>query len=553
MNNKLTNNTLNLWREEGSRLIPKNYEIFSNLLSQASSLLKSHKYDAAAAYCQIASFHAQLNHCGFFVSPEIEQILLTIGQKVIPKNFDPHKTTVVPGKLRKILHVATNVTMIGGIPQLIRRWIQQDNLSSHSLALTKQAPQNVSKELVDLVLSSQGNIYVLNEGIGGFTYRAKKLFQYSRIADIVVIHTLEHDVIPMIAFANKEQSPPIIYVNHGDHWFWLGAGISDIVVNLRESGMRLSLKRRGIEEQRNLLLPTILEPSLRKLSRLEAKRQLGIDENAVMLFSIARVAKYRTINGLSFADAHVPLLKKYKQAILVVIGPGDGEEDWSLAIEQTQRRIKVLRQTKATDIFFQAADIYVDSYPFVSITSLLEAGSYSLPLVSRYPYSSDACEILGADMPGLDGNLIRVQNIDEYTAVLSGLVEDEKFRLALGNATKSKIEENHWGNNWQSSLNEIYAYATKIPRVTKKLNLVNEMFLGEPDIFLPSINSTEINNIFHWQMSLMPFDERLRLWSCLVQNNGFRNNPFNLLLSDWLHWRYYLFRDRILSFLFRRS
>lgn len=540
---------LKRWGEEGSLLIPQNYEVFCRLIAQAKDLLQHGKYDAAAVYAQIAANYAQLNHCGFFVSTELEELLLTIGRKTISPKLYPCKDKALPIEPQHILHVSTHVSPIGGISRLLWRWIQQDSGRSHSVALTRQAPNKVPQNLSDAVLKSQGKIYVLNDSTGGIISRAKRLRECAAAADIVVLHTWEYDVVPTIAFANKEQSPAIIYTNHGDHWFWVGTAISDAVANLRESGMLLSQQRRGIEAKRNLILPTILEPAYRQLSRSQAKQQLGIDEKSVMLLSIARSVKFKTVDGVSFADAHVELLKRYEQAILVVIGAGSSNEDWSVAIAQTQGRIRVLKETKDTAVYYQAADIYVDSFPFVSITSILEAGSYGVPAVSRYPYPSDLCSVLGSDMPGLAGNLIRVRDLLEYTTVLSGLVEDEEYRLSLGEATRSKIAATHWGSNWQGALNDIYAYVAALPRKTATLDSINEMSSGEPDIFLPSVNQTDIKTVMQWHMPLLPFPRRLRLWLSLGKKYGFRNNPLNILMSEGLRARYYLWRSRSHAYL----
>ncbi|MDZ4873601.1 MAG: hypothetical protein CLLPBCKN_002997 [Chroococcidiopsis cubana SAG 39.79] len=538
----LANKTLSLWQAEGRQLIPQNFATFRSLISQAKDLAQQGNYEAAAVYGQIAANYAQLNHCGFFVSSELEQLLLTIGRKAIPIAFAPQKETALPKTVKHVLHVSTHLSDIGGIPRLLRRWIQQDTERSHSVALTRQALNEIPQTLKDAVANSQGRIYVLNDRNGGIISRAKRLRECAATADIVVLHTWEYDVVPTIAFANKAQSPAIVYTNHGDHWFWVGAAVSDAIANLRESGMHLSQQRRGIEAKRNLLLATILEPACRKLSRSQAKQQLGIDENSIMLLSIARAVKYKTVDGVSFADAHVELLKRYDRAILVAIGPGHSDEDWSAAIQQTQGRIQVLGETKDTAVFYQAADIYVDSFPFVSITSILEAGSYGVPSVSRYPYSSDLCGVLGSDMPGLTGNLIRVRDLEEYTAVLSRLVEDEEFRLSLGEATRNKIAATHWGSHWQNALNELYSYVVALPKKTATLDLVDEMSLGEPDIFLPSVNQTDIKTVMHWHMPLMPFKQRLQLWLNLVKKYGFRNNHLNFLLPEKLRSRYYLLR-----------
>jgi glycosyltransferase involved in cell wall biosynthesis len=546
MSIQITENILNLWREEGRNFIPQNFAMFNSLLTEAKNLVQQGQYDAAAVYGQIAANYAQLNHCGFFTNPELENLLLIIGKTAIQANHSQQKK-LVSKKCTKILHVSTNISSIGGISRLMGRWIKQDQERSHSVALTRQVAENIPQNLKDAVSESQGQIYLLNEQIGGIITRAKRLREYAADADLVVLHTWEHDVVPTIAFAEREQSPPIIYVNNGDHWFWVGASICDILVNLRESGQVLSRQRRGIESQRNLVLPTILEPISRKLSRLEAKQQIGLDPNSILLLSIARSVKYKTVGEVNFAEAHLSLLKKYPNAILIVIGAGDSGEDWSEAIALTQGRIRVLGETKDTATFYQAADIYVDSFPFVSITSLLEAGSYGVPLVSRYPYDSDNCGVLGSDMPGLADNLIRVRDIEEYTQVLAELFEDETFRLSLGETTRSKIAANHWGENWQQILESVYHQAVTVSRQTIIPDGVTEMSLGEPDVFLPSVNHTEIYTVIHWHLSLMPLKQRWVLWLSLVKQYGYQQNPLNSLLPEKLRSHYYSWRAIILS------
>jgi hypothetical protein len=539
---KSANDTLSLLQEEGRQLIQQNNKEFRSLLSQAKKLAEYGRYNAAAVYGQMAASYAQSNHCGFFASAELEQLLLAIGRKVIAPNL-PRHTTSLPGKPKNILHVSSIAPELGGIPRLMRRWIQQDQSRSHSIALTKHAPTSVPQNLQEVVAQRQGKIFVLNQKPGGLLARARRLWECSASADVVVLHTWEHDIIPTIAFAHRKQSPPIIYTNHGDHWFWVGASVSDVVANLRESGMHLSQERRGIEAKRNMLLPTILEPIHRSLSRTEAKQKLAIDENCVLLLSIARAVKYKTADGSTFADAHVPLLKQHKKAMLIVIGPGN-HEDWSTAIEQTEGRIRVLGETPNTDVFYQAADIYVDSFPFVSITSLLEAGSYGIPLVSRYPYTSESCDILGADMPGLTGNLIRVSSLSEYAAALSRLIDDENYRSSFGEVTRQKIQATHWGNHWQSFLENVYSSAVALPRIDSFSNASDEIVLGEPDIYLPTIHQTSLAQVIQWHMSLLPHPERLQQWLKLVNENGLRDTPSNLLMPEWLRSRYHLLHSQ---------
>jgi glycosyltransferase involved in cell wall biosynthesis len=518
----INNDPLSLWGEETTPHIQQHFEVFRNLLTQAKDFAHRGKYDAAAVYGDVAASYAFRRHCGLFVSQELEQVLLTIGQKAIPKGHYPSKNSLLPNQPKKILHVATGVKGIGGLTRMIWRWIQQDTESSHSLVLTRQPLVDVPSILRDAVLNSHGNLYTLSE-IFGFVSAAKRLRQIAASADIVVLHISPDDAIPIIAFANKEQSPPILFLDHADHGFWLGASISDVVINLRSSGMRLAQERRGIEAERIALLPIILPPTQRTLSRAEAKRKLGFDENNLLLLSIARAPKYKTIDGINFGDAHVPLLEKYDNAVLVVIGPGNSE-DWSAAVERVQGRIKIFPERQDTEVFYQAADIYVDSFPYTSITSLLEAGSYGVPLVSRYPYS-DVSAVYGADAPGLDDNLIRTPNLEGYTAILSRLVEDEEFRLSLGKATQSKIAQTHTSTNWQKNLEKLYSRAATIPPVNATLT-PNKMLITELDVLLMRLffltfseQEVQLEEMIKARASSMPLIQKWYIWRNLGKNH----------------------------------
>ncbi|OWY66435.1 glycosyl transferase family 1 [cyanobacterium TDX16] len=535
---RIASDTLNLWQEEGSRLIPQNFEVFRNLVARTRDFVRKGQYNTAAVYAEIAALYATEQHCGLFVSPELEQILLTIGQKAIPTDFTLNRNSSFNQAPKNILHVSTAVMGIGGHSRMLWRWIGQDTERSHSLVLTRQGSNEIPQFLSDAVNKSHGRVYVLDRSIGNLVSWARRLREIATSADLVVLHIWSYDVIPTIAFANREH-PPIIFVDYGDHCFWQGVSISDVVANLRDSGMRLSQDRRGIASDRTVMLPIILDCRQRILSRAEAKQQLGFAEDSVVLLSIARSLKYRTIDGVSFADAHVPLLEKYDRAILIVVGPVDTEE-WLAAIQRSQGRIIVFGQREDTAVFYQAADIYVDSFPFVSITSLLEAGSYGTPLVSRYPYSNSS-KILSADAPGLTGNSILVSNLQEYTAVLSRLVEDEEFRLSLGEATRQTIVEKHMGSNWQRCLEEVYFRATTVPRLTiTSTPAADRIFVGEPDVFLQKVFNSreiEIEEIIQSRLRLMPLKQRYSSWVELVKQQGF--GRLNVLLPEWFYWHYY--------------
>jgi Glycosyl transferases group 1 len=510
MNNRLINDTLNHWRNEGCQKIPQNFEEFRRLIAEAKRYMHTYNYETAAAYSEMAAIHATHKHCGLFVSSELEEILCNIGKEVLPDSYSSatnEKTHKIP---KNILHVSTTVMSIGGHSRMIWRWIIQDKERAHSLVLTKQANYEVPKALIDAVSNSHGKIDILDKESNSFILRSKRLREIVAAADLVVLHIFNNDVIPIIALANYEQSPPIVFLNHSDHMFWLGANISDVIVNLRESGQILSKERRVTEAKRNVLLPIILNPTHRSLLRSEAKKKLELPESSIVLLSIAREHKYKAREDINFINIYLPLLEKYKQAVLVVVGSGYREE-WSDATQQIDGRIIVHAEREDTALFYQAADIYIDSFPICSTTSLIEAGSYGVPLVTYFPFS-DASAICGSDMPGLTGNLIRARNPEECMKVLSHLIEDKVYRESVGEVTRKKIAETHWGDNWQRALEEVYSYSVGIPRTNRMLGLKDCMSLDEPDTFYICSWNINIDDLIRPYIRIMPFTQSLSHW-----------------------------------------
>lgn len=51
---------LDLWREEGLRQIPQNFEVFRSLVAQTRDFTEQGKYDVAAVYDKNSSFLCRL-------------------------------------------------------------------------------------------------------------------------------------------------------------------------------------------------------------------------------------------------------------------------------------------------------------------------------------------------------------------------------------------------------------------------------------------------------------------------------------------------------------
>jgi hypothetical protein len=157
------------------------------------------------------------------------------------------------------------------------------------------------------------------------------------------------------------------------------------------------------------------------------------------------------------------VLQRHQRAVVLAVGP-DGGAEWDEAARQTGGRIKAVGPRQDVRPFFQAADVYVDSFPIPSTTSMLEAGSYGVPLVSRCLSAGDA-GVLGADSPGLNETMFLLHDLEGFRSVVDQLIVDEARRAAVGEQTRQTIGRLHTGDTWQESLEAVYRQAGSIPHV----------------------------------------------------------------------------------------
>lgn len=511
---------------------------FEGYLHLAQQSYARNNLRAAAIYASMAAQVAALRHAGFFVSPSLERLLINIGRRVTD-NSNYRRKSLPINRLDNVLHICTEVVEVGGHTKMLCRWIEADDTRTHSLALTRHR-RPISKPVNAAVHKAGGKIFHLDRNIGGPLQWAKRLRQLARNYDVIILHVYGDDIIPMIAFAEPEKFPPLILLNHADHMFWLGANITDLTINLRDAAQDISIFRRGIESRRNIVVPTIVSPSVRVLDRGKAKTALGIDPDSIVLFSAARSVKYRTLAGVTYADTHIEILNSHKNAVLLVLG-ADDPEDWRRAKLAVGGRIKSLPAVPDPRPYFEAADIYVDSFPFVSSTSMMEAGGYGLPLVTRF-YGSDEARIVAINHPGLLASALCAKNDSEYLEILSQLIVDAEFRDRTGQMALDNITRFHLPPNWFSFLDAALNLAKELPPLdNSKFLQSNDMetpFFGEPDCLLYDLFGFDIKaqDLVIPYLGLLPIRQRMTHWAALYSAGHFysRKHSVRCLMPDWM-------------------
>jgi hypothetical protein len=518
-----------------SERLLSNFARFEAEVDRAASAYAKGELEMAAFYAATASTIATHTHCGIFSSPRLEAILNAIGRQVAPG--DKTATRSRTGAIKKVLHVGSELSAVGGLTRMISRWMDADSERNSSLVLTQHRGE-VPEHLTDAIKRSGGKLYQLNRSIGSRFDWVRKLRQIGVGHDVIILHIHCEDVIPVLAFADESGLPPVLFLNHADHLFWLGTAVADLVLNLRDAATDITIGRRGVEAERNFLLPTIVAPTVRVQSRAEAKAALGLPADLVLLLSVARRPKYRSIDGLSFADRHVKMLEKCPQAQLIVVGSGE-PDDWKAAKAQVGGRITGLSEVPDPKRYFEAADIYVDSYPFVSSTSMMEAAGYGLPAVTIFTLP-DAARIFGINHVGLVGTSLVATSADAYDAMLERLVVDEAYRAETGEATREAIERLHVPPGWCTSLEAALERVKSLPPRTNNAaaaDAAERPYLGSPDDIHQEIvgaepNLREIKMIY---MGALPLRQRIaQLQRMRADGEVSGSKAMLLLLPEWL-------------------
>lgn len=466
---------------KGLEIINSNKEEFHRYLYEAKFNLNNRDYEQASRWCFKAASFAAENHPGFYKSNELEDILIECANN-LPEAQKNEVIKISNTGKRRVLHVLSEGYSVGGHTRLVKNWIEKDKESEHSLITTWQM-ETMPSWLLDEVKLSGGWSHSL-QGITNFTERAAILRKIAyEHADIVVLHIHMYDPIPVMAFG-VEGGTPILFMNHGDHVFWIGTSIIDMLINYREAGRDLSVKRRNVD--RNCMLPLPLNPPKNSIKyRDDLRAELGIKEDTILLLTIASEYKFKTFGKMHYLDIIKEVIKLNPNVMLIVIGPNKSGI-WEESYNETKGRILPLGLREDIEPYYAIADIYVDSYMIGSNTSALDAGVRRLPIASL---GNNANPTLSFNDVSYDEGF---DNIKDFLSFINKLIEDKYFRKDRG-INLSNILKNDHVSNWMSYLDSIYDETKNINHKIYNSEKDLKNIMQENDLFLALFQKKQIN------------------------------------------------------------
>lgn len=399
-------------------------------------------------FAHLASTCGWLSHPGFYVHIGIEQELHNIAKKLQDHSFSlPSEIPKTKKSSLRFLHILTTAYTTGGHTRLVERWINSrlHYNETHSIILLDQRDTSFPQWLLQATENTGGFFNIVPNNLN-LIERALYLRQVAyKYADYVVLHIHPNDPIPSVAFG-KPGGPPVIFLNHADEAFWLGAGISDMVADLRIAGRDYSVFGRRVRQSEILPIPLVSE---KKTLNNSNRKKYGISTDNVVLLTIASAHKLMPINQLDYKKFMLDILRECNNTVLFIVGSDPTNPIWQDAMNQN-KNIKVIPTTENISEFYHMADIYVESFPIASPTSSLDATLYGIPVV-RAPFPLSP--LLSIDLyAGMNKN---AESFESYKGYLLKMINDENYRVYCGKIQKEEVTKKHVSKGWNSYLDRL--------------------------------------------------------------------------------------------------
>lgn len=254
----------------------------------------------------------------------------------------------------------------------------------------------------------------------------------------------------------------MLLMNHGDHKFWIGSAVADVLVNFRHSGEELARARRHV--RRDILCPLPLAPLASTGDRMCNRSAIGVDDDRLIVLSVGAEYKYVPTPTRSFWRAARQILDWNPRVHIYLVG--SSRRAAQFADQCDRERLHFVGELPSAEPYFLAADLYVEGFPFGSQTALLEAAFRGCPVVLAPDCGS---RVMATDDPALDGIIDAPRDEDDYVRRAVALLGDESGRSRLAARLAERIRDIHVGEAWLERLQRVYDLAAGLQHSTATL------------------------------------------------------------------------------------
>lgn len=418
-----------------SRLL-ENKKYFLKTLKIAKLLFDEEKFNDCLMYIEKTSYSAWYNFPGYYTSNCFESIIRNIALKSL--DFD--NVNIQDTAEDKTLHLFSEISSIGGHSKLIFSWMENDKNSKHYLLSTWQNFQEVSDIAKSYQYNIDHNLFVYDQKLN-IIEKAQKIVDtlkenyFSRI----ILHIHPHDVIPSLVFSSQKLKSPVFFLNHAEHTYWLGAPVTDFLLQIRESNILKDSENRNIPVQDQFFLPIPVDESY-SLKKTE--------KNTFNIISIGRASKYEPNQEYNFYEEALKIVKKFEHVVFTIVGIELNNPNRKI---YTHERLIFIHPTRDINPYIETADLYLEGFPIPSFTSLLEPAMAGVPFVLHYNPASVYKVFDDNNQKGI----FYPQDLKSWELEVERIIKDENYKKLITRQQLTYLQENYSSQGWNRKLAKI--------------------------------------------------------------------------------------------------
>lgn len=503
-------------------VLENNKKYLAKRIKTAQALYKKGLHEDCVNYIEFTAAFAWLNFSGFYKLHSLEKILIAIGKTLEPF---PNKIPKISRTEKSILHICTGVKKVGGHSALLFNWIRLDSVNKHTLIATAQDPKDVEDVALSYNEKNDANLIALKNQPK--LQKALELKHYIANGDYdyIILHTNPNDAIPLLALSDENIKTPVLLLNHADHTFWLGAAITDILIQIRESNISLDKQRRNIDDQSVLPIPLKSPDFIKNYDE-------DNDKNPVNILSTGSLYKYTPNENYNFYKEILAIAEKHLNVKINIVGV---DKNSALAKQYQHSRIEYLGVLNPEELneVENRMDIFIEGFPLPSFTALLQVAQKKIPFVLHY----DPLSSLKLFNDNKNNGIIYPENKQEWRDLVSNLIEDFSFRKETAEKQYDLVEKLYSENAWKGLLHQIYQKAdSKQHRIGNFTS--DHYYHTENEMMLSKIDSFMISHFKHTEN--LGFLQKIKLLSQVYPKN--KNVKYALSNTQIFN---YIFENRL--------
>lgn len=276
----------------------------------------------------------------------------------------------------------------------------------------------------------------------GLTPSEKVRWVYAHLAELrpsrLILYVNPNDVVSLTAaqMYRDASGAEIVFCDHADTFYWLGASLADRVVELRPAGVAIAERLRGVPRDKISLAPMVSRP---RRSDDVSRASLGVPEDATVSVTISAYYKMRPDGSWNYVETINRLLDAHPRHHHLVVGHGEPADVERLTRGFEGARVRLLGRRNDIDALLRAADFMIESFPLMGGLARLDAMREGRPVVAIshpvWPFAYDT-GAFPADYP------LTARTGAEVETLAGSLIDDAGLRREIGESLRRRFAEN---------------------------------------------------------------------------------------------------------------